>query len=88
MIEPGPMFSFLETQASGTALKRSHSYFDQVQGQMFVANRSLCDFVVYTHVDMKVVRVDFDLVYCEQSLIPKLKLFYDNYYVKYIAAQL
>ena len=37
---------------------------------------------------MKVVRLDFDSEYCEQSLVPKLKLFYDNYYVKYIAAQL
>ena len=37
---------------------------------------------------MKVVRVDFDSEYREQSLVPKLKLFYDNYYVKYIATQL
>ena len=46
IIEPEPMFSFLETKASGTALKRSHSYFDQVQGQMFIAKRLPCDFVV------------------------------------------
>ena len=38
MIEPGPVFPFLEYQTSDTALKRSNSYFDQVQGQMFVTN--------------------------------------------------
>ena len=43
------------------------------------------DLVVSTHVDMKVVRVDFDSEYCEGSLIPEFKLFYDNYHVKNFA---
>ena len=55
---------------------------------MFVAKKSTYDFIVFTHVDMKVVTVDFDSEYCEQSLIPKLKLFYENYFMKYVVAQL
>ena len=46
MIEPGPVFPFLEYQTSETSLKRSNSYFDQVQGQMFVTNKSMWDLVV------------------------------------------
>ena len=40
---------------------------------------------MFTHVDMEVVRVEFDSEYCQESVIPKLNLFYDNYRVKYIA---
>ena len=40
---------------------------------------------VSTHVDIRVVRVDSDSNYCERSLIPESKLFYDNYHVKYVA---
>ena len=39
MIEPGPVFPFLENQTSDTALKISNYYFDQVQGQMFVTHK-------------------------------------------------
>ena len=45
----------------------------------------MCDLVVSRHVDINVVRVDFDFEYCEESLIPKFKLFYDNYNEKYVA---
>ena len=83
MIEPGPVFPFLEYQTSDTALMRSN--FDQVQGKMFVTNKSMWDSVVPTHVDMKVVRVDFDSEYFEESLVPKFKLFYGNYHVMYVA---
>ena len=34
---------------------------------------------------LKVVRLDFDFEYCEESLIPKCKLFYDIYHEKYVA---
>ena len=85
MIEPGAVFPFLEGQTSDTALKRSNSYFDQVQGQMFVTNKSTWDKVVSTHVVMKVVRLDFDSEYCKESVIPESKLFYDNYHEKYVA---
>ena len=78
MIEPGPVFPFLEYQTSDTALKRFNSHFDEVPGQMFVTNKSMWDLIVSTHADMRVVRVDFDSNYCERSLIPQFKLFYDN----------
>ena len=52
MIEPGPVFPVLEYQTSDTALKRFNSYFDQVQTEMFVTNKSMWDLLVSTHVDM------------------------------------
>ena len=41
---------------------------------------------MFKHVDMNVVRMNFDSGYCEESLTPKFTLFYDNYDVKYVAA--
>ena len=78
MIAPWPVFPFLEYQTCDTAIKRSRSYFDQVQGQIFVTNKSMWDFAVSTHVDLKVVRVDFDSEYSEKSINSNLNLFYDQ----------
>ena len=57
------------------------------QRQVFVTNKSIWDFVVSTHVDMKVVMVDYDSEYFEESLNPKVMLFYDNYRVKYAVSR-
>ena len=38
---------------------------------------------MFKRVDMKVVRMNFDAGYCKESLIPKFKLFYYYYDVKY-----
>ena len=43
MIEPRPVFPFLEYQTSDTPLKRFNSYFDQVLGKGFVTNKSTWD---------------------------------------------
>ena len=49
MIEPSPMFPRLEMRDTDLCLKKSHSYYDQVQGQLFITRQSTCIFIVYIY---------------------------------------
>ena len=60
-------------------LKRNHSYYCQVQGQMAITGRTWCDFVVYTTKGIAVERITFDKLFWENELLPKLVDFFDNY---------
>ena len=48
-------------------LKRSHSYYKQVQGQMGIAGAQWCDFIVYTEKVLHVERIAFDEAYWTNS---------------------
>lgn len=41
-------------------LRKSHSYFWQIQGQMLISGLDWCDFVVYTQEDMFIQRIPRD----------------------------
>ncbi len=58
-------------------LKRTHPYFSQVQGQMGIGGRKWCDFIVYAKEGISVERVNFDLQFWENELLPKLSSFFD-----------
>ncbi|KAH7980339.1 hypothetical protein HPB49_015143 [Dermacentor silvarum] len=47
-LEAARNFSDKKRKDGAPVLSRSHSYFYQVQGQLHVTRRSICDFVVYT----------------------------------------
>ena len=81
-------FPFLDFVNGQISLKKSHMYFDQVQGQLIISKRTKCFFVVFTKVSLKVIQISRDDLYCESCLIPKLKCFYDTYYVKYVASKM
>ncbi|XP_064463680.1 uncharacterized protein LOC135374682 [Ornithodoros turicata] len=56
-------------------LKPSHAYFYQVQGQMAVAEREWCDFVIWTNDGAgngttHVQRIDFDRSFWEEEILP------------------
>lgn len=88
-IEPGPCFPFLHKSMDGEIkLKETSNYYYQVQGQMYVCKKQVCYFVVYTHQDLFVQKVNIDIDYCEHSLIPKLTLFWEKYLRPYIARNL
>ena len=74
-------FCELVTQSSGDQafqLKRSHSYYCQVQGQMAITGRAWCDFVVFTSKGIAIERIGFDKLFWENELLPKLVDFFDN----------
>lgn len=55
-------------------LKENHIYYDQVQGQLYILNKSACDFVVWTTRDIAIVRVLQDGLWGQN--IEKLTNFY------------
>ena len=59
-------------------LKRSHTYYSQIQGQLAITERKWCDFIVYTNKGLSVERIDFDSKFWLEQLLPKLTCFYDN----------
>lgn len=80
---------FLEIDDHGKAkLKRTHKYYFQIQGQLCIAKKELCYFIVYTFVNILVVEVSRDEHFFRDLMLPKLKLFYDNYYIDYIISEM
>ena len=84
MIKPSPMFPCLEMRDTDLCLKKSHSYYDQVHGQLFITKRSTCIFIVYTKVDLRTIHVDLDIEYGKTCRILKQKLFYEKFFLEYI----
>ena len=65
---------FCEAVNGQCKLKRTHSYFAQVQGHMGVTGASWCDFIVYTKKGISVERILFDAA-CWTDLKQKFHCF-------------
>ena len=61
-------------------LSKKHNYYYQVQGQLYVCEKEMCYFVVYTFPRLFIVKVHKDIDFCEEHMIPKLNDFYFNYF--------
>lgn len=62
-------------------------YYDQVQGQLAITGLPWCDFVVHlsgSH-SVNVQRIYFNQRYWEENLFPKLKIFYFNHALPFLA---
>ena len=68
----------LDATTAEVTLKNTHKYYAQVQGQMGIGERPLCDFVIYTKKGISVQRITYDSDYWLDKLLPKLESFYDN----------
>ena len=60
------------------SLRKNHSYYCQVQGQMAISERSWCDFVIYTTKEINIQRIPFEPTFWNNELLPKLIEFYDK----------
>ena len=65
------------SSCSSLTLKRHHTYYAQIQGQVAIGKRTWCDFVIYTPKGLSVQRIPFDSQYWTEKF-PKLKSFYDD----------
>lgn len=72
---------FCEAVNGQCKLKRTHSYFAEVQGHMGVTGASWCDFIVYTKKGISVERILFDAAYWT-DLKQKLHSFYFAHFIK------
>lgn len=87
MISPSNLSS-LEQTPEGVRLKKSSNYYFQVIGQLQLVQLSRCYFIVYTHVDLFVQLIDADDDFFENSMLPKLKEFYEKHYRPFVASKL
>ena len=60
-------------------LKEQCRYWWQVQGQMAIVGKSLCDVVEFTNTDVKTVEVQSVPGLYEEVMVPKLKNFFESY---------
>ena len=60
-------------------LKDTHPYYSQVQLQMYVTRYHVCDFVVYTPIDICIVEVHRDQPFID-TMVRKLTKFYHDFY--------
>lgn len=75
--QPKSQFCLEKYDSDGTVkcrLKKRHSYYFQVQCQMYCDNKPWCDFVVCTESDIHIERIDRDPQWWDEQL-PKLKHF-------------
>ena len=64
-------------------LKKEHRYYTQVQLDMLVNHKSICDFIVYTDVDCHIVTIPIDGTFCE-----KLITCCDNFFHYYMLPEI
>ena len=55
-------------------LRKDHAYWHQVQGQLHLANRKMCYFVIWTKQDMKILQISKDESWCKN--LDALRQFY------------
>ena len=70
---------YCSTSEKSLHLKKSSNHYCQVQGEMGVTGAKWCDFVVWTEVkkdNISVKWIEFNAVFWETELLPKLKAFY------------
>lgn len=63
----------------GLCLRDNHDYYYQVQGQLLCTDREYSDFVVYTQVDMKTIRIKRNDIFIS-AMTNKLTDFYNKYF--------
>lgn len=87
-IMAGKFFPFFEISGGETLkLKENHSYFYQIQGQLRIARKEFCYFVVFTHSDLHVEKIYYDPAFFERML-PLLRQFYESHYLQFIVDSL
>lgn len=60
------------------AVKKRHSYYHQIQGQLQIKQIKNCYFVLWTPLGMKVEKVEKDDIFWKTTMLPKLEQFYFN----------
>jgi len=72
-------YLYLDDQTGLLAVDKKHNYYYQIQGQLFVTNKTVCIFVVYSFQDMLVIKVNRDDEFIA-SMIEQLDFFFHNYF--------
>lgn len=70
----------VELQNNKIKLKRTHSYYYQVQGQLNICKKDVCFFIIYINDQqpLYIEQIYKDEQFWKEQMLPKLKLFYNN----------
>ena len=71
---------YLEDMDGVPTLKKSHGYYDQVQGQLGITKAKWCDFVVYTDKELSIERLTLNKIHWTE-LKQRLTHFYFEYFL-------
>jgi hypothetical protein len=82
-VEKVKMFMIMKNDNNKLTLKKTHSYYVQVQGQLMVTGTHFCDFVVLTKKELHIERIFPDHSFMNKLLM-KLSKFYLNYAVPFL----
>ena len=76
----------LEERDGVFKLKRNHTYFYQVQAQMYVSNIATCIFVIWTQREMfqEIIELDAEFM---NLVVPKLEKFYFDHLLPALTAE-
>lgn len=92
MIRPNkdlfPFLEYVDEEKTRFRLKRTHKYFYQVMGEMKLAKRSTCFFVIYTLVDLYIEEIKLDQDFFLNEMLPPLHQFFKEHYLPLVAAQM
>lgn len=60
-------------------LKTNHNYYYQIQGQLMITGRKMCDLVIFTFCDLQVIRIMKDEEFCK-NMRSALQSFFNEYH--------
>jgi len=72
-------YEHVEKANVGYHLKESSPYYSQIQGEMAIKGCHTCHFVLWTPQDFAIISVPFNQSYWTDTLLPKLKSFFDRF---------
>lgn len=76
--------SYLKYRNNQVVMSTTHQYYIQCQILMYCCGMSECDLLVYNAIDPVVINIEKNILFL-QTILPRLKFFYFNFYLpKYI----
>lgn len=72
-------YIYLHEQTGLFSLYKTHNYYYQVQGQLFVTEKHVCMFVVFTFVDMLIIEIQRDDEFIA-AMNADLDMFFSDYF--------
>ncbi|CAH1183072.1 unnamed protein product [Ceutorhynchus assimilis] len=71
--------TFATIEDGALKLKRNHNYYYQVQGQLAIANKQSCYFIIWSPFGILIEQINRDEVFWKEKMLPKLRAFYDYF---------
>ena len=78
----GSLYLYAVNEGNCLKLKTGHAYYHQIQGQLYLTGTECCDLVVWTTVDIQIIRICRDPAWAQN--ITKLTEFYFGKFIPHL----